>query len=199
MDPRVKAAAIASFITSFKTLMPGNGPQDAEQTLPRFIASGLDFADWVELAAPRPVAIVAFETDFFPIAGARQTYEEARRFYSLFGAVYHRRYGVPGLQLATPRKALSDNARRGLRAAVQQLSDVLSQAQDDQPIAKGNVSFVNASTRQTDNIQPRRTRRSGARPSTRDAGCASGYAVASAAAVDTLRAHPARRARLARR
>ncbi|MEO5822973.1 MAG: acetylxylan esterase [Vicinamibacteraceae bacterium] len=52
-DPRVKAAAIASFITSFKTLMPGNGPQDAEQTLPRFIASGLDFADWVELAAPR--------------------------------------------------------------------------------------------------------------------------------------------------
>jgi cephalosporin-C deacetylase-like acetyl esterase len=86
MDPRVKAAAIASFITSFKTLMPGNGPQDAEQTLPRFIASGLDFADWVELAAPRPVAIVAFETDFFPIAGAKDTFEEAKRFYGLFGA-----------------------------------------------------------------------------------------------------------------
>ena len=86
MDPRVKAAAIASFITSFKTLMSGNGPQDAEQTLPRFIASGLDFADWVELAAPRPVAIVAFETDFFPIAGAKDTFEEARRFYGLFGA-----------------------------------------------------------------------------------------------------------------
>ena len=86
MDPRVKAAAIASFITSFKTLMPGNGPQDAEQTLPRFIASGLDFADWVELAAPRPVAIVAFETDFFPIAGAKDTFDEAKRFYGLFGA-----------------------------------------------------------------------------------------------------------------
>ena len=86
MDPRVKAAAIASFITSFKTLMPGNGPQDAEQTLPRFIASGFDFADWVELAAPRPVAIVAFETDFFPIAGAKDTFEEAKRFYGLFGA-----------------------------------------------------------------------------------------------------------------
>ena len=86
MDPRVKAAAIASFITSFKTLLPGNGPQDAEQTLPRFLASGLDFADWVELAAPRPVAIVAFETDFFPIAGAKDTFEEAKRFYGLFGA-----------------------------------------------------------------------------------------------------------------
>ena len=53
MDPRVKAAAIASFITSFKTLMPCYGPQYAEQTLPRFIASALDFADSVELAAPR--------------------------------------------------------------------------------------------------------------------------------------------------
>ena len=86
MDPRIKAAAIASFITSFKTLLPGNGPQDAEQTLPRVLASGLDFADWVELAAPRPVAIVAFETDFFPIAGAKETFEEAKRFYGLFGA-----------------------------------------------------------------------------------------------------------------
>jgi len=69
MDTRIGVAAIASFITSFRELLPGNGPQDAEQTLPRFIASGLDFADWVELAAPRPVAIVAFEKDFFPIAG----------------------------------------------------------------------------------------------------------------------------------
>jgi cephalosporin-C deacetylase-like acetyl esterase len=86
MDPRVRVAAIASFITSFKALLPGNGPQDAEQTLPSFISSGLDFADWVELAAPRPVAIVAFETDFFPIAGATDTYDEASRFYSLFGA-----------------------------------------------------------------------------------------------------------------
>jgi cephalosporin-C deacetylase-like acetyl esterase len=86
MDSRIAVAAIASFITSFKELLPGNGPQDAEQTLPSFIASGLDFADWVELAAPRPVAIVAFETDFFPIAGARATYEEARGFYSLYSS-----------------------------------------------------------------------------------------------------------------
>jgi cephalosporin-C deacetylase-like acetyl esterase len=86
MDPRVRVAAIASFITSFTALLPGNGPQDAEQTLPRFLASGLDFADWVELAAPRPVAIVGFENDFFPIAGVKETYEEARRIYALHGA-----------------------------------------------------------------------------------------------------------------
>ena len=70
MEPRVRVAAAASYITSFTELLPGNGPQDAEQTLPGFIAEGLDFADWVELAAPRPFAIVAFEKDFFPIDGA---------------------------------------------------------------------------------------------------------------------------------
>jgi cephalosporin-C deacetylase-like acetyl esterase len=86
MDPRISVAVASSYITSFKELLPGNGPQDAEQTIPGFLAAGLDFGDWVELAAPRPFAIVAFEEDFFPIAGARWTYEEARRVYSLYGA-----------------------------------------------------------------------------------------------------------------
>jgi cephalosporin-C deacetylase-like acetyl esterase len=85
MEPRIRVAAVASYLTSFKELLPGNGPQDAEQTLPGFIAERLDFADWVELAAPRPYAIIAFQEDFFPIAGARWTFEEARRIYSLYG------------------------------------------------------------------------------------------------------------------
>jgi cephalosporin-C deacetylase-like acetyl esterase len=85
MESRIRVAAVASYITSFRELLPGNGPQDAEQTLPSFIAEGLDFADWVELAAPRPFAIVAFEQDFFPIAGAKWTFEEARRIYALHG------------------------------------------------------------------------------------------------------------------
>jgi hypothetical protein len=46
----------------------------------------LDFADWVELAAPRPYAIVSTTQDMFPYAGAQQTYEEAKRFYGLLGA-----------------------------------------------------------------------------------------------------------------
>ena len=85
MEPRIRVAAAASYITSFTELLPGNGPQDAEQTLPGFIAEGLDFADWVELAAPRPYAIVAFEKDFFPIDGAKRTFAEAQRIYSLYG------------------------------------------------------------------------------------------------------------------
>ena len=86
IDPRISVAAVSSFTTSFKELLPGNGPQDAEQTLPGFISSGLDFGDWVEQAAPRPYVIIAFDQDFFPIAGAKWTAEESRRFYGLYGA-----------------------------------------------------------------------------------------------------------------
>jgi cephalosporin-C deacetylase-like acetyl esterase len=86
LDPRISVAATACYITSLKELFPTQGPQDAEQTLPRFAAEGLDFADWVELAAPRPYAIVSTMQDMFPFAGAQQTYEEAKRFYGLYGA-----------------------------------------------------------------------------------------------------------------
>ncbi len=69
------------------------GPQDAEQSIPGFIAAGFDFADWVELAAPRPYAIVGTVSDMFPWAGLLATAKEARRFYGLFDA---RALGAPG-------------------------------------------------------------------------------------------------------
>lgn len=84
LDPRVKAVGTACYITSFDTLLPSIGPQDAEQSSPNFIASGLDFPDWVELAAPRPYAIIATASDMFPWVGAVASATEARRFYSLF-------------------------------------------------------------------------------------------------------------------
>jgi cephalosporin-C deacetylase-like acetyl esterase len=85
-DPRIKAAVVACYITSFEALLPTAGPQEAEQTIPHFLEEGLDFADWVELAAPKPYAIVSTEADMFPFAGARQTFEEAKRFWTLYGA-----------------------------------------------------------------------------------------------------------------
>ena len=84
LDERVAAVGTACYITSFDTLLPTLGPQDAEQSTPHFISSGLGFPDWVELAAPRPYAVIATYSDMFPFAGARATVIEARRFYSLF-------------------------------------------------------------------------------------------------------------------
>jgi dienelactone hydrolase len=84
LDTRVHAIAVACYLTSFDALLPALGPQDSEQSTPNFIASGLDFPDWVELAAPRPYAIISTAQDMFPYAGALATATESRRFYSLF-------------------------------------------------------------------------------------------------------------------
>ncbi len=84
LDTRIAAIGTACYITSFGELLPSLGPQDAEQSTPRFISSGLGFPDWIELAAPRPYAVLSTYSDMFPFAGARTTVIEARRFYSLF-------------------------------------------------------------------------------------------------------------------
>jgi dienelactone hydrolase len=87
LDDRVKAAATACYITSFRELLASpQGAQDAEQSIPHFIEQGLDFPDWVEAFAPKPYAIVSTKDDMFPFEGARQTHVEVRRFYELYGS-----------------------------------------------------------------------------------------------------------------
>lgn len=87
LDDRVKAAATACYITSFNALLPSpTGAQDAEQSIPHFIAEGLDFADWVEAFAPKPYAVISTQDDMFPFEGARQTVDEAKRFYGVYTA-----------------------------------------------------------------------------------------------------------------
>ena len=110
-DKRIAATATACYITSMDTLLPSIGPQDAEQSTPGFIAAGFDFADWVELAAPRPYAIVGTVGDMFPWAGLLASATEARRFYSLFDA---RAAGSCQLQVQVVRKS-DCRCRQGLR------------------------------------------------------------------------------------
>jgi cephalosporin-C deacetylase-like acetyl esterase len=87
LDDRIKVAASACYITSFQELLPSpTGVQDAEQSIPHFIEQGMDFPDWVEQMAPKPYAIVSTTNDMFPFEGARQTFEEAKKFYRLYGA-----------------------------------------------------------------------------------------------------------------
>src|SRR5438067_11362299 len=83
-DRRVKAAGVACYITSFDALLSSIGPQDAVLFTPNFIASGFDLADWVEVAAPRPYAIIGTVQDMFPWQGLLASAREARRFYSLY-------------------------------------------------------------------------------------------------------------------
>lgn len=89
LDMRVKAAAAGCYINDFEHMIPTYGPQEAEQSLPDFIAHGHNVTDWVLAAAPRPFAIVSTHDDSFPLGGAEAAYEDARRFYRLFGAEDH--------------------------------------------------------------------------------------------------------------
>ena len=96
LDPRIKAAAPACWMNSYRALF--SGPVgDSEQSLPNFISSGLDETDYVELFAPKPWLIVSTIDDFFPLEGARTIYHEARGWYRLYHAEDHVDWAVgPG-------------------------------------------------------------------------------------------------------
>ncbi|MBL8214697.1 MAG: acetylxylan esterase [Bryobacterales bacterium] len=84
-DPRMKAAAPGCFINSFRTLFTGP-TADSEMSFPQFLANGLDIADFFEAAAPLPWLMMATTEDYFGPEGTRSVYEEARRFYQVYGA-----------------------------------------------------------------------------------------------------------------
>jgi hypothetical protein len=81
-------------------------------------------------------------------------------FYTLYAAIYHRLYGVPGVTLETPRTALGGESALRLREAVELLSALLveSSGDNEERISPRFRSFVIASARQTDNIGPRQRR-----------------------------------------
>src|SRR4051794_687320 len=85
LDSRIKAVIPACFPNSFRLLFTGDDPH-SEMTLPGHLAIGLDTADFVMLSAPTPWLIQATEQDYFTPPGARMMYEEARRWYRIYGA-----------------------------------------------------------------------------------------------------------------
>jgi hypothetical protein len=85
LDPRIKAVAPACFVNSYRMLFSGQDP-DSEMSPPNLLSRGLDMADYIELSAPTPWLILATDGDYFTPAGARLVYEEARRWFGLYGA-----------------------------------------------------------------------------------------------------------------
>jgi hypothetical protein len=82
-DPRVAAAAPATFITSREAYQWTGQPQDAEQNWFGFTAAGFDHEDILLAMAPKPVCVLAVTWDFFPIEGTRHTVARARRIWAL--------------------------------------------------------------------------------------------------------------------
>lgn len=103
-DPRIKAAAPGCYINTFRKLFTGP-TADSEMSLPQFLAAGLDIADFIGLPAPLPWLLMATTEDYFTPAGARPVYEEARRFYELYGAGERVQFFVGEGPHGTPRES----------------------------------------------------------------------------------------------
>ncbi|MGD0577286.1 MAG: acetylxylan esterase, partial [Bryobacteraceae bacterium] len=88
LDPRVKAASIVTYITSYRKKIEAradDSESDPEQDLFGPLAAGVDHTEMVGLIAPRPVLIGAAIKDFFPIEGTRATFAELRQVYATAG------------------------------------------------------------------------------------------------------------------
>ena len=104
LDPRIKVAAPACYIQTFRKLFPGP-TADSEMSLPQFLANGFDIADLVELPAPLPWLLLATTEDYFTPEGARPVYEEAKRFYGLYGAAENVQFFVGQGPHGTPKES----------------------------------------------------------------------------------------------
>jgi hypothetical protein len=83
VDPRVAAAAPATFIMSRETYQRTGQPQDAEQIWSGFTGHGYDHEDILLAMAPKPVCVLAVTSDFFPIEGTRRTVARSKRIWEL--------------------------------------------------------------------------------------------------------------------
>jgi cephalosporin-C deacetylase-like acetyl esterase len=89
LEPRIGVIDSSCYITSWQAMWASPGPQDMEQIIPGMVAHGLDFADMIAAALPRPYLVSSAIRDFFPIAGARASVADAQRLYALAGASGH--------------------------------------------------------------------------------------------------------------
>lgn len=84
-DDRIAAAAPATFVTSRESYMYSGEPQDSEQIWYGLTEAGYDHIDPIINFAPKPLAILTVNYDFFTIEGTRDTVREAERFYEIYG------------------------------------------------------------------------------------------------------------------
>ncbi|MFM8271406.1 MAG: alpha/beta hydrolase family protein, partial [Gemmata sp.] len=86
VESRWTMAAPSCFVSTFRRNLENELPQDTEQCPPKALALGLDHADFLACMAPKPVAILAKERDFFDARGSEEAYTRLRHLYKLLGA-----------------------------------------------------------------------------------------------------------------
>ncbi len=85
-DNRIKIASISSFMTKRERQIEVFGVDDGCQFIPSESALGVEIADYVMTFAPKPLKIMASTFDFVDYLGAKQSFEELQKAYSVLGA-----------------------------------------------------------------------------------------------------------------
>lgn len=82
LDDRIYAAAPSCYLTSMRSLVNVNGPQDAEQNIFGQVAFGMTHSECVMMHAPKPTLMCVATRDAFRIDGAWETFRESKRFFA---------------------------------------------------------------------------------------------------------------------
>jgi hypothetical protein len=78
-EPRIAAAMPCTFVMSYEMYLKCGQPQDGEQQLYAGFIDGPDHYDFIAAMAPRPVRVGLAAYDFFPIEGALESIERAKK------------------------------------------------------------------------------------------------------------------------
>lgn len=85
-DDRIKAAAPGTFVTSKEAILYSGRPQDSEQIWFGSTKFGFDHHEIITCFAPKPLMILAVNSDHFPVEGSEEVFENGKRFYSFYDA-----------------------------------------------------------------------------------------------------------------
>ena len=85
-EPRFAASVPCTFVMTLESYMKTGQAQDSEQIVPGCFVNGPDHDDYITAMAPKPVLVGAAAYDYFPIEGAIEAVERAKRIYALYGA-----------------------------------------------------------------------------------------------------------------
>ena len=86
MDPRFTMAAPDCFVTTFLHNLENELPADAEQYPPGVLGAGLEMADLLIAAAPKPIILLGEHYCYFDRRGHQEACDDLRRIYDILGA-----------------------------------------------------------------------------------------------------------------
>ncbi len=153
------ARMLEAELTSELLIAGNTGMQDKKNSISSFYAKWEEdypdekrdakrFSDTMEVIS------AAFSDD---LAGSE--FRRPPLFYTLYCTVFHRMFGIPNIQLTTPKKKLTADERQSLKEAAITLSEQIALGRDPAAdVPTRYALFVAATQRKTDNLNTRRTR-----------------------------------------